>query len=172
MKQFFIIILSINDDKIKEFFKTKLKESGHSLENGVETKLEKYFTVEREKPYLDKDEGKGSSLAFLFDIHGFREKVDEHGNPFDVIVGNDQGNSIRALNKANPGAFWEDNGLIPLLKNNGYNVLPRNLNERLAGHTLDGGYTIQKYSSDELGRGLVAIQIEVALSIREDDNPS
>jgi N-formylglutamate amidohydrolase len=111
-----------------------------------------------------------NGLAFLFDIHGFREKVDEHGNPFDVIVGNDEGNSIRALNKADPGAFWGDNGLIPLLKNKGYNVLPRNLNERLAGHTLDGGYTIQKYSSDELGRGLVAIQIEVALSIREDDN--
>ena len=47
---------------------------------------------------------------------------------------------------------------------------PHNLNERLAGHILDGGYTVQKYSSDELGRGLVAIQIEVALSIREDDN--
>jgi hypothetical protein len=49
-------------------------------------------------------------------------------------------------------------------------VLPRNLNERLVGHTLDGGYTIQKYSSDGPGRGLVAIQIEVARSIREDDN--
>ena len=74
------------------------------------------------------------------------------------------------MNKADPGAFWGDNGLIPLLKNNGYNVLPRNLNERLAGHTLDGGYTIQKYSSDGPERGLVAIQIEVARSIREDDN--
>ncbi|HEX5892309.1 MAG TPA: hypothetical protein VFY41_05555 [Nitrososphaeraceae archaeon] len=110
-----------------------------------------------------------NGLAFLFDIHGFRKKVDEDGNPFDVIVGNDQGNSIRALNKADPGAFWGDNGLIPLLKNKGFNVLPRNLNERLAGHTLDGGYTIQKYSNDELGRGLVAIQIEVARFIREDD---
>jgi hypothetical protein len=109
-------------------------------------------------------------LAFLFDIHGFSEKVDEHRNPFDVIVGSDQGYSIRALNKADPGAFWGKKGLIPLLKINGYNVLPRNLNERLAGHSLDGGYTIQKYSSDEPGRGLVAIQIEVALSIREDGN--
>ena len=57
--------MSINGDKIKEFFKTKLKESGHSLENDVETKREKYFTVEREKLYLDKDEGKGRSFDII-----------------------------------------------------------------------------------------------------------
>lgn len=40
----------------------------------------------------------------------------------------------------------------------------------MEGHILDGGYTIKKYSSHEPERGLVAIQIEVIRSIREDNN--
>ena len=77
--------MSINDDKIKEFFKTKLKESGHSLENDVETKLEKYFTVEREKPYLDKDEGKGRSFDIL--AYSFFPEVDKITNKKKMALG-------------------------------------------------------------------------------------
>jgi hypothetical protein len=79
MKQFFIIILSIYDDKIKEFFKTKMKESGHSLKNGVETKLEKYFIMEREKP------GKGRSFDIL--AHSFFPEADKITNKKKMDLG-------------------------------------------------------------------------------------
>jgi N-formylglutamate amidohydrolase len=109
-------------------------------------------------------------LAFLFDIHGFDEHAQD-GVSFDVIIGNDQGRSIQALNNLHPKAYWGNNGLIPLLKNKGLSVLPRNLQERMDGHSLDGGYTIQKYGSrQEVHQGLVAVQIEVVSNIRSDDS--
>ena len=105
-------------------------------------------------------------LAFLFDIHGFDEHIQD-GISFDVIIGNDQGRSIQPLNNVDAEAYWGDNGLIPLLKNKGLSILPRDLKERLVGHSLDGGFTIQKYGSrQEVRKGLVAIQIEVANIIR------
>lgn len=109
-------------------------------------------------------------LAFLFDIHGFDQHTQD-GISFDIIIGNDQGRSIQALNNVDPNAYWGDNGLIPLLKKKGLSIMPRDLRERIAGHSLDGGYTIQKYGSrQEIRKGLVAIQIEVARYIRLDDN--
>jgi hypothetical protein len=44
--------------------------------------------------------------------HGFDEAIDER----DVIIRNDQENSIQALTNIDPDAFWGDNGLVPLLK--------------------------------------------------------
>ena len=109
-------------------------------------------------------------FAFLFDIHGFEEHI-QNGQAFDIIIGNDQGRSIQVLNNFDSKAYWGDNGLIPLLRNKGYSIIPRDLNERLGGHSLDGGYTIQKYGSrQEVRQGLIGIQIEVARSIRLDDN--
>jgi len=109
-------------------------------------------------------------LAFLFDIHGFDEHTQD-GISFDLIIGNDQGRSIQALNNLNPKAYWGNNGLIPLLKNKGLSILPRNLQERLDDHSLDGGFTIQKYGSrQEVHPGLVAVQIEVVRNIRLDDS--
>lgn len=46
------------------------------------------------------------SLAFLFDIHGFDDAAVD-GESFDLIIGNDQGNSIQALTNVDPDAFWE-----------------------------------------------------------------
>ena len=56
-------------------------------------------------------------VGFLFDIHGCDVAADE-GESFDVIIGNDQENSIQAFTNVDPDAFWGDNGLIPLLKKN------------------------------------------------------
>jgi hypothetical protein len=108
-----------------------------------------------------------NGIAFLFDIHGTARVDDDHGNFFEAIIGTDEGRSIQALNAVDPKAFWGDNGLIPLLTTKkDIRIIPRDHDEKIDGHLLDGGYTIQKYGSDQLRPGLVAIQIEVIHSIR------
>jgi hypothetical protein len=47
-----------NEDKLLEFFEKQVKKSGHSLENRVENILKQNYTVNREVPYIDKDESK------------------------------------------------------------------------------------------------------------------
>jgi hypothetical protein len=53
--------MNINEDEIRKLFQTKLKRSGHILENKVESKLKTFFQVERQPPYFDKDEKKEDS---------------------------------------------------------------------------------------------------------------
>jgi len=57
-----------NEEKIKKFFLTKIKQSGYSFENQVEKDLKKDFRVMREIMYLDKDEQKGRTLDFKAEI--------------------------------------------------------------------------------------------------------
>lgn len=57
-----------DEEKIKEVFLTKLKQSGYSFENQIEKDLKKDFRVMREIMYLDKDEKKGRTLDFKAEI--------------------------------------------------------------------------------------------------------
>lgn len=56
------------EEAIKAFLVNKIKMSGYSLQNDVENKLEPFFTVNQEEPYLDKDKGEGRT----FDLHAFK----------------------------------------------------------------------------------------------------
>jgi hypothetical protein len=75
---------NLNEKKILEFFEGQVKRSGHSLENRVENKLrQRNFTVQREAPFIDKDESKGrnidlSAYAFIPDLDKFDQK-EKHG---------------------------------------------------------------------------------------------
>ncbi len=54
-----------NEDKLLKFFQLVLERSGHSLENKVEALLKDRFSVQREVPYVDKDESKGRSIDLV-----------------------------------------------------------------------------------------------------------
>ena len=63
----------------------------------------------------------------------------------------------------------DSNGLIGLLKNKSVSVWPPNANEELRSTKLDGGYTIKTFGSTQFNEGLVAIQCEVILALRDDE---
>lgn len=111
-----------------------------------------------------------TGLAFLFDIHGTGRRTmrgsNGQSNEIEIIIGTQQGETIRALTEGHPRAWCGDNGLIPLLQaRKGIKVWPPNASEEADSTLLDGGYTIQKYS--EIDR-VVAIQIEVICALREN----
>ncbi len=115
-----------------------------------------------------------NGLSFLFDIHGtgLKKIRDSNGDlhPIDIIIGTDEGRSIRALTERDPNVWWNDsNGLIGLLKNKSVSVWPPNANEELRSTKLDGGYTIKTFGSTQFNEGLVAIQCEVILALRDDE---
>jgi N-formylglutamate amidohydrolase len=114
-----------------------------------------------------------NGLQFLFDIHGtgLKKVKDSNGelHPVDIIIGTDQGRSIHFLTEVNTHVFWGANGLIQLLRDKDIRVWPPDQNQETRSHILDGGYTIKTYGSTQFNEGLVAIQCEVILAIREDD---
>ena len=59
-----ILCLNDSEEEIKEYFKNKLLNSGHTFEGRVEKILQKDFAVEREIPFFDKDENKGRFVDF------------------------------------------------------------------------------------------------------------
>jgi hypothetical protein len=95
---------------------------------------------------------------------------DSHGNDqyVEVIIGTEKGDTIFPLNQKDPEAWWgTTTGLIPMLLNKGIAVWPPNQTEEEAKNApLDGGYTIETYSSNFSDR-LVTIQVEVVRCLRE-----
>ena len=53
-----------SEKKIKEYFESKLRDSGHTFEGKVEKILQKDFDVRREIPFFDKDEKKNRAVDF------------------------------------------------------------------------------------------------------------
>lgn len=107
-----------------------------------------------------------NGVVFHFNIHGTGRKTvkDLNGkNQYvDVIIGTVKGRTIFPLNQKDPAAWWgKTTGLIPLLLDKGVAVWPPNQTEEMASNApLDGGYTIETYSSKFKDR-LVTIQVEV-----------
>ena len=132
----------------------KAKEAYMDYHNGILSKIEAMLPA------------KENGIAFLFDIHGATQELIK-GQPFDVLIGTDEDRSIHALTKIDPNVWTSPNGLINLLKGKNIVVYPPDPSQTKDPHSLDGGYTIKEYGS-EGKRGLVAIQIEVSNSIRED----
>src|SRR5690348_4286229 len=67
-----------NDEELK-FFQAQVKRSGHYLENRVSNLLQKAgFSIEREVPYIDKDESKGRTVDLIA-----RSEVPESYKPKD-----------------------------------------------------------------------------------------
>jgi N-formylglutamate amidohydrolase len=113
-----------------------------------------------------------NGLAFLFDIHGTGRKTVQDSNGknqyVEVIIGTEKGSTIFPLNQKDPVAWWgKTTGLIPLLLDKGVAVWPPNQTEEMANNApLDGGYTIETYSS-KFSERLVTIQVEVIRCLRE-----
>ena len=126
--------------------------------NGIKRKIETMLSNDN------------TGLAFLFDIHGTGRRTmrgsNGLSNEIEVIIGTQQGETIRALTEGHPTAWWGNNGLIPLLiTKKGIKAWPPNEREQEDSTLLDGGYTIQQYS--KINR-VVAIQIEVICALREN----
>jgi N-formylglutamate amidohydrolase len=104
----------------------------------------------------------GKDLVYHFDIHGTAgiSKVKK-----DVIIGTNNGKSISRLLKINPDALWDDNGLIKLLRDQGYSTSPKKKGQK-ENPKFNGGFTVTTHGSSK-PRGSQAIQIEIAPSIRK-----
>jgi N-formylglutamate amidohydrolase len=145
-----------NREKKCAFEKTSLraKRAYEDYHNGIRLKIEEMVPTNE------------NDLAFLFDIHGARQELIT-GQLFDVLIGTDEDHSIHALAEIDPNVWGSPNGLIRLLQGKGIVVYPPDPAQTKDPHSLDGGYTIEKYGSKGK-KGLVAIQMEVSRSIRED----
>ena len=145
----------------------------HSTNKTAENEYHKYHKeILREIKEMHAQSPNG--LSFMFDIHGtgLKEIRDSNGvlQPIDIIIGTDEERSIHALMEVDSHVWWNnDHGLIGLLKNKHIKVWPPNANEELKSTKLDGGYTIKTFGSSQFNEGLVAIQCEVILARREDD---
>jgi hypothetical protein len=58
-------VTELNENALLEFFEKQVKKSGHSLENRVEDILQQNYIVDREVPYIDKDESKGRYIDLV-----------------------------------------------------------------------------------------------------------
>lgn len=87
-----IELTELNEKKILEFFEGRVKRSGHSLESRVENKLkQRNFSVQREAPFLDKDESIGrytdlSAYAFVPDLDKFNQKEKHVVGQFIFVI--------------------------------------------------------------------------------------
>jgi len=138
----------------------------------AETKYKQYHDGIRHKIVEMLPQG-SSGKAFLFDIHGTDDEKDPNGNFMEIIIGTDHGRSRKALTD---DEYWGTHGsntksLYDLLGEKNIRAYPPNLVEEQKedeNHSsLDGGYTIKKYGTDENIPGLIAIQIEVVDFIRK-----
>jgi hypothetical protein len=71
------------------------------------------------------------------------------------------------LFKVNPDAMWDDNGIIESLRKQCYKTSPREKTESEISQ-LNSGYTVTTHGSSKGNKGLQAIQIEIAQSIRKN----
>lgn len=84
-------ITTSSEDDIKKFLQGKINESGFSLENEATKILKKYFDVNRDVPFFDKDENKGrafdiSARKFFPDDSHFDKEVLRSIAQYDLVI--------------------------------------------------------------------------------------
>ena len=109
----------------------------------------------KEMYFQNKDE---NLMSYLFDIHGYNRT--EPGQD-DIILGTENGKSVWKLLKNHPDAI---NDLITMLKEKNYSVFHATIAP--TSPDLDGGYTINHYSSPSWRYACNAIQFEFADELR------
>ena len=97
-------------------------------------------------------------MSYLFDIHGYNRTSTDQA---DIILGTENGGTIWKLLKNHPDAI---NDLISILEKQGYSVHHATGNQE--NPDLDGGYTINHYSSPEWLYACNAFQFELADELR------
>jgi N-formylglutamate amidohydrolase len=102
-------------------------------------------------------------LGLLFDVHGTSVIVDD---PADLYLGTADGDTIARLLTVDPQAQSCRRSLPGFLRAAGYVVSPQP--GRPETPAVNGGYTVRTYGSSSVD-GLDAIQIEIALPLRDDD---
>jgi N-formylglutamate amidohydrolase len=112
--------------------------------------------------FIDEIQDQNGPRGFLFDIHG-TTVID--GDPADLYIGTDNGNSVQRLFTADPFAVFGKRSLRGLLQAAGYVVSPaaQGIPEN---PQVDGGFTTQTYGSSK-ANGLDAMQLEIAQPIRQ-----
>jgi N-formylglutamate amidohydrolase len=100
----------------------------------------------------------------LVDIHGAADLTDQPD--IQVLLGSDNGNSIRRLLELDPLILFRRTGLVRTLRGDGFGVIPSQPNE--PEHTsFDGGFTVREHGAASES-GLDALQIEIVRSVRGD----
>jgi len=75
----------LNEDKILDFFKRKIRESGFPFQNMVGKKLREHFVVQHEILYVDKDESKTRTMDLR--AYAFIPDLDTSSHKDKPIVG-------------------------------------------------------------------------------------
>jgi N-formylglutamate amidohydrolase len=114
------------------------------------------------RAFMDEIQVQNGVRGFVFDIHG---TTVINGDPADMYLGTDNGNSVQRLLAQDPFAIFGRRSLRGLLQAAGYIVSPatRDIPEN---PQVDGGFTTQTYGSSH-PNGLDAMQLEIAQPIRQ-----
>ena len=99
-----------------------------------------------------------SLLGYLFHIHGYNRIETDRA---DIVIGIENGNTVWRLVKNQPDAI---NDLISMLKEKKYSVFHATITP--VNPDLDGGHTINHYSSPSWRYACNAIQFEFADELR------
>lgn len=97
-------------------------------------------------------------MSYLFDMHGYNRTLTDQA---DIILGTENGNTIWKLRENHPNAI---NDLITILEEQGYSVHHATSNQE--NPDLNGGYTINHYSSPAWLYACNAFQFELADELR------
>jgi N-formylglutamate amidohydrolase len=114
------------------------------------------------RDFVDEIRAENGGLGLLFDIHG-TGVIDE--DPAALYLGTDNGKTVARLLKADEHALFRRRSLRGFLEAAGHVVSPREPGIRETP-AVDGGTTVRTYGSSHED-GLDAIQIEIALPLRE-----
>jgi len=98
----------------------------------------------------------------LVDIHGAADQTDRPD--IQVLLGSDNGNSIRRLLELDPLILFRRNGIVRTLQRDGFGVIPGEPNEP-EHSSFDGGFTVQQHGASHAS-GLDALQVEIVRSVR------
>jgi N-formylglutamate amidohydrolase len=102
--------------------------------------------------------------GLLVDIHG---AADQDDPGIHVLLGTDNGNSLKRLLALDPMILWRRGGPVRRLQAAGFGVVPAE-----AGGTenssFDGGFTVRRHGAARAA-GLDALQVEIVRKVRDDE---
>jgi N-formylglutamate amidohydrolase len=103
--------------------------------------------------------------GLLADIHGAADLADRPG--IHVLLGTDNGNSLRRLLDLDPIILWRRGGPVRALQAAGFGVIPAEAGDE-EHSSFDGGFTVRRHGATRAA-GLDALQVEIVRSVRSDE---
>jgi N-formylglutamate amidohydrolase len=103
--------------------------------------------------------------GLLVDIHGARDQADPE---IHVLLGTDNGKSLKRLLALDPMILWRRGGPVRRLQAAGFGVVPAEAGG-MENSSFDGGFTVRSHGA-ERASGLDALQVEIVFNVRDNDD--